>query len=92
MFPRSPLVKSMNSRPFPGHVRLVSVYSSGDVICPYTYSILTPHDGDDVRNVLVRRLGHMDLVEDPFVYGLILRELMGRPTDAASGPVAAVPT
>jgi triacylglycerol lipase len=88
MFPRSPLVKSMNSRPFPGHVRLASVYSSGDIICPYTYSILTAGDGEDVRNILVRGLGHMALVEDPWVYGLILRELKGRPTDIASGPVA----
>ena len=91
MMPRSPLVKSMNSQPFPSHVRLASVYSSADVICPYTYSILTAGDGEDVRNILVRGLGHMALVEDPFVYGLILRELKGRPTDIASGPVAGPP-
>ena len=88
MFPRSAFVKTMNSTPFPGHVRLASVYSSGDAVCPYTYSILTVGDGEDVRNILVRGLGHMALVEDPFVYGLILRELKGRPTDIASGPVA----
>jgi triacylglycerol esterase/lipase EstA (alpha/beta hydrolase family) len=90
MVPSSSLVRSMNSQPFPGHVRLASVYSSGDFVCPYNYSILTVGDGEDVRNILVRGLGHMALVEDPFVYGLILRELKGRPTDSASGPVADV--
>ena len=39
-------------------------------------------------NIQVQGLGHMELVEDPYVYGLLLRELKGRPMDAAAGPVA----
>lgn len=91
MFPGSPLVREMNNRRFPAHVRLVSIYSKSDLICPWTYSALTPRDGEDVRNVLVNQLGHMDLVEDPYVYGLMLRELAGRPADSAGGPLAEVP-
>jgi len=90
LFPFSGIVRDMKAQPVPGSVRLVSVYSTGDLICPYTYSALTPRDGDDVRNILVKGLGHMGLVEDPWVYGLVLRELKGRPHDSASGPVADV--
>ena len=48
----------------------------------------TPRDGEEVRNVLVRQLGHMALVEDPYVYGLLLRELKDRPRDTAAGPLS----
>ncbi len=88
LFPSSPLIRDLNSDPFPVGVRLVSVYSTGDVVCPYQRSILTVNDGDDVRNVMTRGLGHMDLVEDPYVYGLVLRELQQHPQDSAGGPVA----
>jgi triacylglycerol lipase len=88
MFPRSPLMKDLRGGSVPPDVRLVSVYSHHDLICPWQYAVLTPRDGDDVRNVLVKGLGHMGLVEDPWVYGLILRELKGRPRETAGGPVA----
>lgn len=88
LFPVSPLVRELREGNFPEGVRLVSVYSKHDVICPWNSSVLTPRDGEDVRNMMVKGLGHMDLVEDPYVYGLILRELKDRPQDSAGGPVA----
>lgn len=90
LFPMSPLIRQLNTEPFPSSVRLVSVYSTGDIVAPWRTSVLTPRDGAAVRNIKVRGLGHMGLVEDPWVYGLILRELQGRPHDSASGPVADV--
>ena len=90
LFPISPLVKELREGRCPSSVRLVSVYSKHDVICPWQKSVLTPRDGEDVRNVMVKGLGHMDLVEDPYVYGLILRELKMRPFDTSGGPVAAM--
>lgn len=88
LFPISPLVRELREGRCPSHVRLVSVYSKQDVICPWQKSVLTPRDGEDVRNIMVKGLGHMDLVEDPYVYGLILRELKVRPLDTSGGPVA----
>ena len=88
LFPMSPLIKELKDEAFPGACRLVSVYSAHDIVCPWRSSVLTPRDGESVRNLLVRELGHMDLVEDPYVYGLVLRELKDRPTDTAAGPVA----
>jgi len=88
LFPLSPLVKELRDGRFPASVRLVSVYSKHDVICPWQKAVLTPRDGEDVRNLMVKGLGHMDLVEDPYVYGLILRELKDHPLDTSGGPVA----
>ena len=90
LFPVSPLVKELRDGRFPSGVRLVSVYSKHDIICPWQKSVLTPRDGEDVRNVMVKGLGHMDLVEDPYVYGLILRELKDHPYDTSGGPVASL--
>ena len=89
LFPMSPLIRDLNDSPVPEGVRLVSVYSQHDLVCPWRSSVLTLRDGGSVRNVLVKGLGHMGLVEDPYVYGLVLRELKERPTEVASGPVAA---
>ncbi len=89
LFPSSPLIKELNAEPFPEGVRLVSVYSTGDIVCPYQRSMLTVKDGGDVRNVMTNGLAHMDLVEDDYVYGLVLRELAQNPNDSAGGPVAA---
>jgi len=88
LFPMSPFIRNLKEGSFPSEVRLVSVYSAHDLVCPWRSSILTPRDGEAVRNLLVKELGHMDLVEDPYVYGLILRELKERPSDVAAGPVA----
>lgn len=87
LFPMSPLVRRLNEGTFPQSCRLVSVYSEQDLVCPWRSSVLGTSDGTDVRNVLVKGLGHMQLVEDPWVYGLILRELVERPLDPASGPI-----
>ena len=90
LFPVSPLVQDLKRGSFPAGTRLVSVYSKHDLVCPWSSSVLTSKDGEDVRNVMVKGLGHMDLVEDPYVYGLILRELTDRPLDSAGGPVAPI--
>ncbi len=90
LFPVSPFVQDLKRGTFPAHVRLVSVYSKHDLVCTWERSVLTPGDGEDVRNVAVTRLGHMGLVEDPYVYGLILRELKERPLDTSGGPFAAL--
>ena len=44
-------------------------------------------DGEEVWNVLVKELGYMGLVEDLYVYGLVLCELKGWLMDSASGSV-----
>jgi len=75
MLPQSSLLDDLHEHPVPESTRFVSIYSRSDIICPGAYSRLTDADGADVHNLVVNGLGHMELVDDPWVYGLILRQL-----------------
>jgi len=75
MLPHSGLLAELHEHPVPAGTWLVSVYSRTDLICPARYSELSSSDGADVHNVVVNDLGHMELVDDPYVYGLLLRHL-----------------
>ncbi len=75
MLPNSSFMRTLHAHPIPATTRFVSIYSKGDLVCPWRYSELTSSDGEDVHNVVVAGLGHMDLVDDPWIYGLIVRQL-----------------
>jgi len=75
MLPNSSFMRLLQAHPIPDSTRVVSVYSKGDLVCPWRYSELTSSDGDDIHNIVVSGLGHMELVVDPWVYGLVLRQL-----------------
>jgi triacylglycerol lipase len=83
MLPHSSLLQEIHDHPLPEKTRLVSIYSRSDVVCPFRYSELSSSDGADVHNVVINGLGHMELVDDPWVYGLILRQL--RPEEGGEG-------
>jgi triacylglycerol lipase len=81
LLPRSALIQALNRDAFPTHVPLTSIYSRGDLVCPWWCSVLRPAPGEDhLRNVEVLGVGHSALCTDPHVYGLIREHL-----DAASG-------
>lgn len=55
---------------FPELIRLTSIYSRDDLVCPYWTSVLRPMRGEEqhMENVEVRGIGHSQLVWDPGVY------------------------
>ncbi len=77
MLPRSGLVKRLARDTFPGHIPLTSVYSKGDLVCPYWASVLRPRQGDTaMRNhELTKRIGHTELAHDPEAYVVVRGEL-----------------
>lgn len=75
MLPQSSLIGELREHPIPDHTRVVSIYSKADLVCPWKYSVIGPSDGVDVHNRVIAGLGHMELVDDPWVYGLVSREL-----------------
>ena len=75
MLPHSSLVADLREHRIPAHTRVTSIYSKADLVCPWRYSVLTPSDAEDAHNVVVAGLGHMELVDDPWIYGLVLRQL-----------------
>ncbi len=82
LLPRSPLLDRLNSDHFPADIPLTSIYSRGDLVCPYYTSILRPRPGEaaQMRNVEVPGVGHSALTWDARVYKHVRRQL-----DAASG-------
>lgn len=75
MLPGSDLVQTLDATPLPPEVKLVSIYSRTDLVCPYRYSVLEPSDTGRVRNLCVDGIGHTSLLHSERVYRLIRREL-----------------
>jgi triacylglycerol lipase len=75
MLPNSSLIGDLQDSPVPATTRFVSIYSKADLVCPWRYSQLSEAEGVDIHNRVVAGLGHMELVDDPWVYGLVARQL-----------------
>lgn len=96
LLPNSPIVRALARDTFPAHVPLTSVYSTGDLVCPWRRSVLRPRPGEEsMQNVEVAGVGHSELCWDPEVYGIIKEHLDAasalwaerRGTPCAPGPV-----
>lgn len=70
LLPGSRLVRALTDHPFPADVPLTSIYSTGDLVCPWWCSRI-----DDGANVRFRRLGHVELTYDATVYAEVRRRL-----------------
>lgn len=76
LMPYSKVVRALNADTFPPHIPLTSVYSTGDVVCPFWASVLRPAEGDSaMENVMVRGLGHSELTWDPGVYRIVRQRI-----------------
>lgn len=69
MLPNSPLLRRLAQDTFPAQIPLLSIYSRGDLICPWWCSVLRPRQGElNLRNIEVRGVGHTELCHDLGVY------------------------
>jgi triacylglycerol lipase len=76
MLPRSQFLERLRHTPWPAHIPLASVYSRGDLVCPWWCSNLEPRPGEGAMvNRPVRGIGHTDLTHDPGVYKIVSTEL-----------------
>lgn len=75
MMPNSPFIRGLSSTAMPEGVKVVSIFSRADLVCPYRYSIIEPGGGEQVRNLCVDGIGHTSLLHSERVYRLIRREL-----------------
>ncbi len=76
LLPRSGVIKRLSEDVFPGHIPLTSIYSRGDIICPYWCSVLRSRPGEShLSNGEFRGLGHSQLVWDSAVYQKVREQL-----------------
>jgi len=76
MTPMSPFIRRMNRTPWPKGVKVVSIFSKGDTVCPYPSAVLKTEKGG-VKNVEIVDVGHVEFLMKKRVYWLIRRELLG---------------
>lgn len=73
--PMSPFIRRLKKGPFPANVRLVSVYSRTDRICPYP-SCLLEITAPNIKNILVEgEISHRDLLTRKAIYEIVRQEL-----------------
>lgn len=82
MTPMSPFIRRMNRTPWPKGVKVVSIFSKGDTVCPYPSAVLKSANGG-VKNVEIVDVGHVEFLMKKRVYWLIRKELLGGKAAAA---------
>ncbi len=84
MAPGSPLLRDLTDDSFPGSVRLTSIYSPRDSICPPVSCRLEARGAPHLKNVEVMRGGHLDLL-----FGAGIPSIIHRVLESAEPPVSA---
>ena len=75
MAPGSPLLRDLADDSFPGSVRLTSIYSQRDSVCPPLSCRLETRRAPHLKNVEVMRGGHLDLLFSVGIPSIIYRVL-----------------
>jgi hypothetical protein len=80
MIPGSPLLRDLADHDFPDGVRLTSIYSQGDSLCPPSSCRLDVRQGAHLRNVDVAYGGHLSFLFRARIASIVCRELGGMAT------------
>jgi triacylglycerol lipase len=83
MAPGSPLLRDLADDSFPGSVRLTSIYSQRDSICPPLSCQLETRGAPHLKNVAVMRGGHLELL-----FGAGIPSIIHRVLESAGPPVS----
>lgn len=84
MAPGSPLLRDLADQSFPASVRLTSIYSRRDSICPPSSCRLETRGAPHLMNVEMMRGGHLDLL-----FGAGLPSIIHRVLESVEPPVPA---
>ena len=84
MMPNSQLLRECTDGRFPGAVKMTSIFSRADLICPPSSCRLDSEAGPHLKNVEIPNGGHFDLLFRKDVFTVVERELQSlqeRPSD-----------
>ena len=90
LLPNSRIIRRLNEESWPAGIPLTSIYSRGDLVCPYWCAQLRDDSDPQFTNIEVERTGHSELAWDSAVYRHVLEQLRAHPIasrteDAAHG-------
>jgi palmitoyl protein thioesterase len=86
MVPGSPLLRALTDERFPPGVRLTSIYSRWDSICPPSSCRVDSHQRAHLTNVEVADVGHIELLLSARIASIVERQL-----EAAEPPRVGTP-
>ncbi len=84
MAPGSPLLRALADDGFPASVRLTSIYSRRDPVCPPSSCRLETRGAPHLKNVELMRGGHLDLL-----FGTSIPSIIHREPESGELPVSA---
>lgn len=67
MSPESPFLEKLHKKNFPKSIRVYSIYSKDDMVCPFPVSVLEDED-DNVENIEIMNVTHAELLIKKSVY------------------------
>lgn len=73
MSPTSQFIQSLKETPFPPNVKIVSIYSKDDTVCPYPVAVL--HETSNVKNIEVFGISHSEFLIKKTVYNALKHAL-----------------
>lgn len=73
----SPFLRRMNKTPWPRQVKIVSIYSKADNVCPFPGSVLEVPENqhNSIKNIEVDDVGHIEFLHKKRIYEIIRQEL-----------------
>jgi triacylglycerol lipase len=75
MMPNSQFLRECTDRGFPGSVKMTSIFSAADLICPPSSCRLDAEVGPHLKNVEIPNGGHFDLLFRKDIFTIVEREL-----------------
>ncbi len=81
MTPMSPFIRRINREAWPKGVKLISVFSKDDNVCPHPSPVLP--ESADVKNIELSDVGHVEFLMKKRVYWIIRRELLAQKASPA---------
>jgi triacylglycerol lipase len=81
LFPGSPFMRRLHDGPWPGQVRLASIWSKNDGAAPYPGAVIETHGLPHLVNVEVDTTHH-GFLSSKRIYDVILREIRAAEVDA----------
>jgi triacylglycerol lipase len=81
LYPGSPFLRRLHDGPWPGQVRLTSVWSKDDQAAPYPSSVIETHGLPHLANVEVEGTHH-GFLSSRSIYAVLLREIRAAEVEA----------
>lgn len=75
LMPMSPFIRRLKEGPFPPHVRMVSIYSKADRVCPFPVGMLETRERPNLENIEVDGVSHHEFLTRKKVYDLLRLQL-----------------